>query len=191
MNRSSSPHRSPPRRRDSESGFTLLGTLVAGIVLTVSLAGLLSAILSSMQLRSANRETVIASNAAQDMVEALRRESFDTLFVRFNADRGDDPGPNPAPGNAFTVPELASQEGDADGMVGEIVFPTFANAPGILREDVQIPSLGMPRDLNFDGQVDNNDHTPGHSFLPVLIRMRWNGTGGNREMSLATVISGA
>ena len=43
--------------------------------------------------------------------------------------------------------------------------------------------LGMPRDLDGDGQADNGDVTTGARILPVIVRTRWKGVSGEVFMA--------
>ena len=82
--------------------------------------------------------------------------------------------------------------GTADGMTLVKVReePPPPSDPGwILREDVDFPALGMPRDLNGDNIVDDEDHRGDYVLLPVCIRIRWNGRAGEREFTLTTMLT--
>ena len=46
----------------------------------------------------------------------------------------------------------------------------LSNQEGILREDVAIPAMGMPRDLDGDNVVDGVDHKGDYRMLPVIVR---------------------
>ena len=51
------------------------------------------------------------------------------------------------------------------------------------RSDAEIElALGMPRDLDNDGAIDNPDVRTGARLLPVLITLRWRGVGGDRQL---------
>ena len=83
-----------------------------------------------------------------------------------------------APGGSFDVQGLRPLLDDPDGAVGAIVFPTMVEAGDLqLREDVALPELGMPRDLNGDG-VDALDHSDDYLVLPVSLEIEWLGSGG-------------
>ncbi|HVS19906.1 MAG TPA: hypothetical protein VMT18_14975, partial [Planctomycetota bacterium] len=78
--------------------------------------------------------------------------------------------------------------GDPDGLPGEIVFP--GDGVGLF-EDVVFPALGMPRDLTLDDppMIDSLDHSMDYRVLPVLVRVRWAGARGNRELMLGTTLN--
>jgi hypothetical protein len=59
----------------------------------------------------------------------------------------------------------------------------------VLREDVNLPELGMPRDLNGDGAVDAGNHSTDYRLLPVIVRVRWQGAGGPSQFELKTMLA--
>jgi len=59
----------------------------------------------------------------------------------------------------------------------------------LLREDVVLPKLGMPRDLNGDSMIDNVDHARDYFILPVHIRIEWIGSNGPRSFDLFTMLT--
>ena len=92
-------------------------------------------------------------------------------------------------GAAFDVDGLEPQDGDADGRVGQILFPVEPLLPGILREDLNQAELGTPRDLNNDGAIDALDHALDYVVLPVLVRVDWAGPAGDSRVEFRTIIS--
>ena len=116
----------------------------------------------------------------------MRAQPFDQVYALYNADPADDPlGPGTAPGAGFAVPGLSAVPGDADGLVGLVVFPEVG---GELREDSADADLGMPRDLDLDGAVDDVDHSGNYGVLPVLVRVEWRGKGPARRLDLFTTL---
>jgi hypothetical protein len=96
----------------------------------------------------------------------------------------------PAPGPDFAVPGLDPLADDLDGRVGKIVLPELDTGSGVeLREDLDMPELGMPRDLNGDGIVDSADHSGDYRVLPVLLRLDWSGRSGNRHTVVRTILA--
>src|SRR4029077_3113943 len=102
----------------------------------------------------------------------------------------DDPGgPATAPGANFAVTGLSTVPGDADGMVGEYIFPTeLVGGVAQLREDVVDARFGMPRDPDGDGDVDSIDHSGNYRILPVRVRLRWKGMNGVRVLELESIL---
>ena len=161
--------------------------LVALSLFLVGLASLSLAQVSSLALSHSNKERSQAVEAALDVVEVLHSEpSFGAVYVRWNAVPDDDPAGDPSPGNAFDVEGLEATADDGDGRVGEVVFP----GDGLeLVESGSDLLLGMPRDLDFDGEITDEDHSSDYEILPVLVRVRWHGSKGPQEVQLVTTLS--
>ncbi|HVS17164.1 MAG TPA: hypothetical protein VMT18_01095 [Planctomycetota bacterium] len=177
------------RAAGSRAGFSLLELLIAVGVLLFGLLGFSQAVLRSAAQNEAAREGALAAEAAREVLERLQTEDFRNLFRTYNDDPADDPlGPGSAPGSNFAVAGLDAQDGDADGLPGRIEFPVAAGAPGVLREDVNIPAMGMPRDLDGDEIVDGVDHKNDYRLLPVIVRISWRGRATNSEAVFRTVL---
>lgn len=163
--------------------------LIAIAVLTLGIGAVSSTLLTSHSLNRSSREAMIATNAAQSVLEALHGEPFEDVFATYNGTGLDDPlGAGTAPGASFSVPGLDAQAGDPDGIVGEIVMP----GPGDqLIENVVDADLGMPRDLNADGVVDGDDHAGDYKVLPVRIRLAWRGAAGAQTLEFVTTLTRA
>lgn len=155
-------------------------------ILTVGIGLFVQTMTSMHKMAPLNRETALAGERGYAIVETMRSVPFAEVFARFNEDPGDDPVGVVSPGAGFDVPGLAAQDGDADGFVGRIVFPTLG---GVLREDVDDDDLGMPRDLNGDASVDGDDRSADYTVLPVLVRMEWQGELGNRDVELYVTLA--
>jgi len=179
-----------PGGTTSRSGFSLIEIAVVMILLVIAIGGLSSAVVSSIRLSRTNEESAIADDAARRMIAELRTVGFLDIFASFNADPGDDPGgAGSAPGPNFVVVGLTPQNDDADGLVGEIRFPTAPLGPGVaLNEDSQDSNLGMPRDLNGDGDSTDLVQT-NYLVLPVSVRIQWTGSAGRSFVELRTVIT--
>jgi type II secretory pathway pseudopilin PulG len=177
------------RAAGGRSGFSLLELLIAVGVLLFGLLGFSQAVLRSAAQNESAREGALAAEAAREVLERLQTEDFRNLFRTYNADPADDPlGPGSAPGPNFAVAGLDAQDGDADGMAGRIEFPVAAGAPGVLREDVDVVGMGMPRDLDGDDVVDAADHKGDYRLLPVIVRISWRGRATNSEAEFRTVL---
>lgn len=172
-------------RPRSRSGFTALEVLITIAVFTIGISAVSSTLLASRSLNKTTRETSVALEAAESAMETLRGEAFEEAFARFNATDLDDPAGGNSPGIRFAVDGLRVREDDEDGFVGEIIFP----GNGVeLREDFVDDELGMPRDLDGDGNVDANDHSGDYVLLPVRVRLEWTGQNGNRFIELNSVL---
>jgi len=175
------------RLHRGRAGFTLIELLTAVTVLVFGIGALVTIVATTAAANRLNHETALALSAAQGAIERMRGEEFSEVFARYNADEDDDPdGKATAPGAGFAVPGLAAQPGDADGLPGEIVLP--ADGPE-LWEDEDLLLFGLPRDLNLDGFVDGLDHSGDYRVLPVLVRVRWLGRTGPRQLELMTSLA--
>jgi hypothetical protein len=160
------------------------------VILLVGVLGFSRSLIGTAREAQKAREADRATQAAREVLEKIDAEAFAEAFRRYNADPNDDPGgPNTAPGASFAVAGLSALPGDPDGLPGEVVFPTAAGAPGALRENVNNPELGMPRDLNGDGVVDALDHSTDYKLLPVIVRVRWQGSAGPGSVEISTLLA--
>ena len=126
------------------------------------------------------------------MAEQIQEQTFSDVFYLYNSDPGDDPGGvGTAQGAGFLVEGLSSRSGDADGVVGRIAFPSasLGGSAVSLREDVSVPALGTPRDLNGDGLVDTLDHSADYIVLPVSVHIEWVGAAGNLSAELHLLLA--
>ena len=176
-----------PRARDaSRAGALAVELMLAITVMVIGVGATLGSISSFARLEESNRESMQATLAARRVLERLQNETFRQVFALYNDDPADDP-PG-APGAGFAVAGLDSQEGDADGLAGRVVFPVDPNTPGILFENFVSPDDGFPRDLDGDGAIDVVDHSTDYEILPVRVRIEWRGASGNRALELQTVL---
>lgn len=181
---------SADRHRAAKHGFTMIELTLVSFVLMITVFFFAQSIGSAATVGDVNRETRIALDAANQTLETLRgEEEFSEVFAIYNADPGDDPVVN-APGAGFSVAGLQPTYDDPDGLVGEIVFPAVVDLGGqmVLRESVVNAKLGMPRDLNVDGDL-LDDLTNDYRVLPVLVRLRWRGASGVRSIEVQTLLS--
>lgn len=174
-------------RRAARAGMTLIEVMVAVVVLTVCVSLLSNTIAATVAQGVANRERALAVEAAQNIAEDMRRADFGEIYALYNQDPSDDPhGEGTAPGAHFAVEGLTVRPGDQDGFVGRIIMPSVA---AVLREDLEVPALGMPRDLDGDHVIDKADHSDDYIVLPVSIRIEWTGRIGQRQFELTTMFA--
>ena len=174
-------------RHFRRAGMTLVEVMVAIVIMTVAVYILSSTVTAAIGHTTVKRERNLAVNAALNLLEIMRAEPFEDLLSLYNEDPGDDPGlPGSAPGRNFGVFGLDAQQDDPDGLVGEIILPMLNDE---LREDMELATLSMPRDLNGDLMVDSADHSDDYIVLPVMIRIAWNGKAGNRDFEMSTMFA--
>jgi prepilin-type N-terminal cleavage/methylation domain-containing protein len=175
--------------RRARRGLTLLEIVIALSILTVVMVGFVQGLVSTRSLSNAGREGRLSREAIRQVLEDMQSQPFAEIFARYNADPGDDPGVGPSPGATFDVGGLTPRPDDADGLVGEILFPTDDVDVGILREDLEILRLDTPRDLNADGAIDEFDHSGDYRLLPVLVRVAWRGASGDAQQEVVTFLA--
>lgn len=172
------------------AGFSLIEVVVALAVASIGVLGFSQALLGSIVLGQVNHQSSMARRAASDILEDMHTVPFTEIFARYNASDLDDlPSGTHMPGT-FSVEGLDPVATDADGLVGEIVFPTVIGAGGglELREDAAQGGLGLPKDLNLDGLIDGLDHALDYKLLPVLVRVSWRGIKGPASIEFKTTL---
>ena len=174
---------------DRQGGWSLLEVVVAVLILMIILACFSQGLATSTALERVTRERGVAREAAQAKLEELRATAFGEVLARYDALPGNDPDPGtgPSPGAHFDVEGLRPRPDDPDGHVGEILFPVTEF--GELREDLELPRLGMPRDLTGDQFQDDLDHAVDYRLLPVLVRVEWQGAS-RASLEMVTVLKG-
>ena len=187
-----SPQRNGRRLRHGStgrSGFTLVEVMIALLLVMAGMAGYMQSILQSSITADSNRRMAIATQRGRAIVEQIKSTDFADAFATFNADPADDPGgAGTAAGATFTAPGLQAALNDADGIVGQILFPVDVAAPGVLRENLPNPVFGTPRDLDGDAAVDALDHSGDYRLLPVVVRLAWRTTKGTARLEFKTVM---
>jgi len=169
-------------------GSSLVELVVATAVILVGVLAFTRALTESISLGEKNRETALATAAAQGLVEELYAADMARVFALYNDDPDDDPdGTGTAPGSRFTAAGLEARAADA-GMQGRIFFPVDDGNPDVLREDLVDSKLRTPLDLDLDGFVDDADHSANYRILPVLIRVAWQDGRAERELEIATIL---
>lgn len=168
--------------------MTLVELSVAMMIFTVATGMLVQIIGSGHGLRRTAREEWLVTSEAQNRMELMRSLPFRDIVRYYDSDPLNDPnGPGTAPGALFAIDGLEVAPGDADGAVGEILLPVVNTGTDIapvwqVREDIGHQILGLPRDLDGNSVVDDVDHYENYAILPVLIRVRWKGAYGPREL---------
>lgn len=163
--------RSSPTRRD---GFTLIELAIATSILMIGIVSVLSASSQMNSLRVVNRERTLAQNAVRSLSERIHAasEGFSDDPTTWAADLVAAYGPGGAPGQHFDVLGLAPA---ADGeRVGTVAIGVDERAT-----DAELGrDLGMPRDLNGDGDATDADVSASARILPVTLTLRWRGENG-------------
>ncbi len=152
----------------------MLEIAVALAILLLVLVGFSYGLVSSSALERSGREQALAKEGARAVLELMRTTPFEEVFAQFNAQPD------------FDVPGLTPRPEDADGRVGSILFPV--SDAGELREDLELPRVGTPRDLTGEGEIDVFDHSADYRLLPVLVRVEWRGAAGDARFEMGTML---
>ncbi|MEE8466854.1 MAG: prepilin-type N-terminal cleavage/methylation domain-containing protein, partial [Planctomycetota bacterium] len=165
--------------RFARGGFTLIEVMIAMIVLLIALMALTS---TSLVVHSVNESDRLRRKALSGLRTAVeRRQSRSTALIDSDTGWANDlvlaygGGGNPGP--LFSVRGLDPWEGEAS--LGTIqIITDETDTDGILGVN-----LGMPKDLNADGDTLSTDVTADAQLLPVIVRVRWEGAAGQREFT--------
>jgi len=188
----------PPRSgraAPSRRGFTLIEIAISLTILACAISMFTTTVISMLRQREVNRQNSLAARAIQSTLERIRNEPLSGVWALYNADPDDDPlGAGTAPGATFDVDGLARRRLTPELPVGDVLLPGVDTADAgdppqwELREDLEAPELGMPRDLDLDHVIDALDHGSDCRLLPIEVRLRWEGPLGPREMRMRTVL---
>lgn len=197
-------------RSSRTAGVTALEIVFAIAVMLTGLLAYSRSLVGSMALGDQTRETALAAESCRRVLEDLNAMEFSELYARFNETPDDDPATplggllggggllsgltggtgTETPPYVFVVDGLEPAPGAVDGNHGLISFPSVPDGLGgyELREDVDMPELGMPRDLNLDGVVDGLDHSGDYRILPVMARVSWISGRRPRQLEIKTIL---
>lgn len=180
------------------AGFTLVEVMIALVVIVLALQGFSRSIVSTMVAADVDAEVRRATEGGRQAMEQVKGANFRDIFALYNDDPNDDDtvidiAGLPAPGSNFDIPGLTAIDGDPDGLVGKITLPVVIDVmtgDAHLREDSNFTFMGLPRDLNGDGAIDDVNHIADYLILPVTVRVEWQGTGGPAYVEFKTLLSG-
>ncbi len=158
-----------------QRGFTLIELAIAMSILMIGLVTAAAATMRMHHLRKQNRERIVAQNAVRSIAERIHAQSY-----RFS----EDPdtwatnllqvfGAGGTFGNTFEVDLLTPTDPTEDhpGSIAILTNETFTdNAIGF--------ELGMPRDLNGDGDANDVDVSVDARILPVVVSVAWRSQSG-------------
>jgi hypothetical protein len=173
------------RPRCTGTGFTLVELAVATSILVIGVLSAVSATSQVSALRGPDDQRDLALDALRSQAERLHRQALAltekpgawaraVLHVF---------GPGGTAGNRFRVPGLRSADGDEEvGTIQVLTSETLTDA-GLGVE------LGLPCDLNGDGDSHDGDVRDDACRLPVLLTIRWRGEGGEHVARRAITIA--
>jgi hypothetical protein len=153
----------------------------------IGLVAIISATSKMHSLRRLVRERVLAQNAIRSVAERVHARSFG--LSNTHSDQWVDQlllvyGPGGTVGNTFDVRGLDALPGAAS--VGTIQVLTDER----LDDDAIGYELGLPRDLNGDGDATDADVTADAHILPIILELRWRGQTGDITLRHAFYVLG-
>jgi hypothetical protein len=166
-----------PRPARGDAGLALVEILVALSLLAIGFLSLVATLAQNARLQRITHEKHLAVVGAESILEDLRRADFRSVVTEFGS--GASPGPN------FDLVGLAARPGDVDGRVGRISFILDETAA-----DTVAKQLGLPRDLNGDGDALDTSVKADYRMLPVRIEVEWSGAGGDSRIEIRGMLFG-
>lgn len=166
------------RRGCARSGFTMLEVSLALTLLVVALVATSASNMRMQALRRSNHDRVMAQNAVQaisERIQAIARAGtsaaggFGTHVTAALAAGGE-------LGSAFDVTGLTPLSGQARVGTIRVITDETATDAGLGCE------LGLPRDLNGDGDAGDGDVSANAHILPVVVTLRWHGQSGDQRI---------
>ena len=154
-----------------EAGFTVLEAAVAMGMLAVALLSLWGTLVYCSRSNVAAEQKKRAMNAAQAKIEELKSRPFSTLIAEY--------GPGGGIGDSFLVRSLDDEIEQAEG---RIIFYTDET------DTVTDPTIGLPMDLNGDGDSTDTDVAGNFQLLPVKVSIHWDGVLGRQRVDLRTIL---
>ena len=165
------------KSHDLKSGFSLLEVVMAMAILVTGMLALTSRMARVHTLDQSDTARAAAGDRLRATAEQLISFSEEAvaqdpetwaLTITSSFESGG------TPGNSFHVGSLGPGASEATGSIQVIRDETLTDA------EVGI-SLGLPRDLNGDGDADDMNVSSTASLLPVIIRINWTSRSGDRE----------
>ncbi len=161
------------KRTSKRAGFTVVEMALATVTLMVGVMSVSAATLRMHQLSRQNREKALAFNAVHGVAERINSASAiaatdPSTWVQTLIDAY---GANGTVGNEFDVLGLTPVDGaNSVGRIELITDETLTDAElGTV--------MGMPRDLNGDGDATDTDVSGDATVLPVLLTADWRNKG--------------
>ncbi len=167
------PDRRPAPRCRSSRGFAAVEAVVVMGILIVAFLSTTSTLVGVQALTASDRDRRVATAALASVVGDVRRAA--AASVDAESSWGEALvaiyGAGGVPGNAIDVAGLEAFDDLAVCTIEIVTDETLTDAElGV--------ELGLPRDLDNDGAVDNADVTATARMLPVIVRMQWRSRGG-------------
>lgn len=175
-------------RASKRKSFSLLEVIIALVILSIALFGLISVILSTFILNKEMQEIMLANKAIQMKLEELKATDFRTLYALYHRKGSSVEGLKPvAPGTeVIFVHFYVNEEGFDDG---HPLNPEPLNAE--TREKLGFPHPPVEDqgiDLNGNGIISGSASS-NYIILPTRIRVRWQSTSRIRMLDFYCMLN--
>lgn len=169
--------RLPRPHPSARAGFTLVELSVGVAILTIGTLAMLTTVVASQKLETSNRERLLARMAAQSAVRDVQitaravatEQGLEDWGTNFQAALA-------APNDWLPVDGLQPWES-----LQNVCQVIVVNDETASDDDLGF-ELGMPRDLNGDGDSEDVAVTGDARLFPVLVRICWETPAGQREL---------
>lgn len=157
-------------------GFTLVELAVGIAILTIGTLAMLTTVVASQKLETSNRERLLARMAAQAAVRDAQIQAR-AIAQELGLEEW---------GQNLVDSVQANEWLPVEGLDA---WPTIQNVCQVeivqdetVTDDALGFDLGMPRDLNGDGDSADGAVGAEAKLLPVVVRVRWQTPAGQREL---------
>ena len=171
----------------SRSGFSLVDVCMSMALLVVGLGVLIGSTFSAMKLDQVNASTALASQALRGLCEEMQAMPIEEVLDSYVVADDEDERTKAQKLARLTLrdPSLADRTGREP--IARARFPLDADGR-TLREDLELPEFGLPRDLDGDGAIDAGDKRGLFRILPVVLELDWEGPSGPQHLRVSTVL---
>lgn len=171
----------------ARSGFSLVDVCLSMALLVIGLGVLIGSTFSAMKLDQVNASTALANQALRGLCEELQAMPIDEVLDSYVIAENEDERTRADKLARLTLRDPALATHDGREPVVRARFPLDEDGR-TLREDLELPEFGLPRDLDGDGAIDGADKRASFRILPVVLELDWVGPSGTQHLQLSTVL---
>lgn len=174
-------------RPQSRAGFSLVDVCLSMALLVVALGVLIGSTFSALELDRSNASLALANQALRGLSEEMQAMPIDEVLDAYVMLEGEQDSIRDTKLARLTMREKLLADDAGHLPVARATFPLDADGR-TLREDLDAPELGLPRDLDGDGAIDADDHRADFRILPVVLELEWVSPSGPQTLRMSTVL---
>lgn len=156
-------------------------------LLVIGMGVLIGSTFSAMKLDQVNAATALASQALRGLCEEMQAMPIDEVLDSYVMNGDEDERTRADKLARLTMDDRSLGDRSGEEPVARARFPLDADGR-TLREDLDLPEFGLPRDLDGDGAIDGGDKRGSFRILPVVLELDWEGPSGPQHLQLSTVL---